>query len=75
MWIKPRQAYKRPLTVEILLEASHITFCATCLFLLEILFIHSFKRERERECTGEEEADAPLSREPYTGLDPRTQTS
>jgi len=43
-------------------------------FFLKILLIHLRERAhtRWRRAEGEGEADPPLSREPNTGLDPRT---
>ena len=47
------------------------------LYFLKILFIYLTERDTAREGTqagrvGEGEADFPLSRDPYAGLNPRT---
>ena len=67
--------------INIFFNYSTVNICQLSLFFFKV-FIYSFDREREKECTeageaveGEGEAGSPLSQEPDVGLNPKTQGS
>ena len=57
---------------DLLITGSPVLFMAPK--KLSFIFYYLFEREQERDGgqQGEGEADSPLSREPYVGLDPMT---